>query len=249
LRKIFLAAIIVILFALPISAFAESPQLPLVPAPTQRKALILSPLEAYVPTAYSKNIQYFLTKAGYQITYLTNTAVTLDFLVNHFNDYDVVIWRTNVYEWAHQQYWYVGELYNSATAQKYSSDFAAGYLDNHNGILGMSIDFMSKHFTAGSLRNVKLAILISSASSTYANIFITAGVKAVVYCYSYFSLSYGNIDFVTGQLMSYLANGQDIGDAVSSTVVPYLTMQVHDPLDLVYFPPFWYLGDATVKIT
>jgi len=243
LRKIFLAAIIVILFALPLSAVTP------ISAQTQHKALILSPLEAYVPTGYSNNIKNFLTKSGYQITYLTNTAVTLDFLVNHLNDYDVVIWRTNVYEWAHQLYWYVGEVYNSATAQKYASDFAARRIDNHNGILGMSIDFLSNHFTAGSLRNVKLAILISSVSSTYANIFVSAGVKAVVYCYTYISLSYSYIDFVTGQLMSYLANGQGVGDAVSSTVLPYLTMQAHDPLDSVYFPPFWYLGDATVTIT
>lgn len=243
MRKILFAVIIVILFALP--PYAILP----ISAQPQRKALILSPLEAYAPTAYSSNIQNFLTKAGYQITRLTNTAVTLDFLVNHLNDYDVVIWRTNVYEWAHKLYWYVGEMYNSGTGQKYASDFKAGWIDNHNGILGMSIDFFSNHFTAQSLNNVKLAILISSVSSTYANILLSAGVKAVIYCYSYFTLTYGSIDFVTGQLVSHLASGQGVGDAVSNTVVPYLTMQVQDPLDSVYFPPFWYMGDATVRLT
>ena len=215
---------------------------------TQHKAVIISPLEAYVPMTYSARVQTLLTTAGYQVTYVTNTAVTIDFLLNHLNDYEVVLWRSNVYQWAHQLYWYVGETNNPTTAQKYASDFAAGSLDNHNGILGMSVAFVSKHFTTGQLNNVKLIMLISSESEQFAYIILSAGAKAVVYSYGYFSLTWGNMDYVTQQLTEYLSLGRNVGTAVSTTVLPYLTMQPRDELDSVFFPTLWYMGDATLTI-
>lgn len=245
LKRILLAAIIIISIAFPLTATV--PVHAITPV-TQHKAVIISPLEMYVPMTYSYRIQALLTNAGYQLTYVTNTAVTIDFLLNHLNDYEVVIWRSNVYEWAHQMYWYVGEINNPTTAQKYASDFAAGNLDNHNGILGMSVAFIHEHFTAGLLTNVKLTMLISSESEQFAYIILNAGAKAVIYSYGYFSLTWGNMDYVTEQLTEYLTLGQSVGNATSHTVLPYQTMQPRDELDTVFYPQLWYMGDATLTI-
>ncbi len=247
MRQIYFTLFIVALVALP-------PIAPVLPGfqaqvPAQRKALILSPLEQYAPMGYSANIQSLLTNAGYQVTVVTNTAVTVDFILNHLNDYNLVIWRTNTYEWAHQLYWYIGEIYNSATAQKYASDFAAGSIDYHNGLMGINLAFYNNHYTPGSLSNVKLAVLISSVSSTLAPSFLNAGVTAVVFCYNSFSLTYNSIDYVTMQLLYGLSYGQNVGDAVSNTVNPYVTMILRDKYDSNFFPPFWYSGDSTVTIT
>lgn len=245
LKRILLAAIIMISIAFPLTATA--PVHAITPI-TAHKAVIISPLEMYVPMTYSNRIQVLLTNAGYQVTFVSNTAVTIDFLLNHLNDYEVVIWRSNIYEWAHQMYWYVGEINNPTTAQKYASDFAAGRLDNHNGILGMNSGFISKHFTAGLLNNVKLIMLISSESEQFAYIVLSAGAKAVIYSYGYFSLTWGNMDYVTEQLTEYLTFGQSVGNATSNTVLPYQTMQPRDELDSVFYPTLWYMGDATITL-
>lgn len=190
-----------------------------------------------------------LTAAGYIITYLVDNQVTVKVLATQLNKYDVVIWRTNVYTHEHTTYWYVGETLNQATSQEYSSDFSAKWLDSSHGIIGASPGFFQRHFGWGTLSNVKVAILVSSVSSTLASFLLNGGVRSVVEFCSSISLEFGTVDIVTGTLMNYLSKGYDVADAVSSTVTPYLTMQPRDPLDSVQVPALAFTGDATVTIT
>jgi hypothetical protein len=220
-------------------------------APGQKTAVILDSLEQVYPFGfYGKLIVEQLQSAGYQVTVLQNRNVTLDFLVNQLHNYNVILWRTDSYTWEHREFWYVGQFANSAVQAEYASDFAQGWINGNGGIMGVSFDFINEHFPANSLPNVALMLLISTDSNVYAPTFITAGASAVVYCIGEVSLSFSNIDDLTGQLTSYLTQGQTLYNAVYNSVSPFVqNVQTEDPLDSSYPPPFWYLGNGTLTLT
>ncbi len=239
-----------VLVTLPLSTV--SPVFALAPplfSQTQHKALILSSLNSILPLGYyGRVINYELGRAGYQVTTLTDGAVTLDVLLTQLNSYDIVIWRTNTYEYKHTTYWYVGQVVSSVAQHKYQNDFAQGWINGNAGILGVSLQFFSNHFTSGTLSNVKLFLLISSNSNSIAPFLINAKAKAVVFCNGVISLAFGLIDDLTGALLSYLAGGDTLYDSVYSLVSPFINMQPKDKLDTSYTPPFWFMGDSTLKI-
>ncbi len=218
-------------------------------AQPQGKAVILSSLNQVAPIGpYLLWWEYELKHAGYQVTVLTDGAVKVDFLTTQLNNYDLVIWRTNRYTYRHNTYWYVGEVANSGTMNKYASDVAQGWLNGNAGVLGISVDFMNEHFTAGVLANVKLMLLISSESNLLADYFVTAGAKAVVSCNGLISLTFGLIDDQTTALLSYLAMGETVLQAVYDTVAPYAKTTYRDPLDTYSSPPFWFAGNGALTI-
>lgn len=254
MRQMLLAAIITVLVSLPLVTVApvsaQNIGLPPVLAQSQGKALILSSVNRIVPLGYySKVWNYELTHAGYQVTFLADSAVTLDVLLTQLNNYNIVIWRTNQYTFKHTDYYYVGQMLNSAAQQKYSTDLAQGWINGNAGILGVSADFFSHHFSSGTLGNVKLVVLISSNSNIIATYFINAGAKAVVSCNGQITLTFGLIDDVTGALLSNLASGNTVEESVYNTVAPYSKITPRDPLDSTYSPPFWFSGDGALKIT
>jgi hypothetical protein len=193
---------------------------------------------------------YYLEHAGYQVTTLTNTQVTVDFLLTQLNNYNIVIWRTNTYTWQHVEYWYVGEAANSGTETKYASDFAEGWMNGNAGIVGVNVNFFSNHYTSGMLSNVKLMMLISTDSQTLAGFFLTAGASAVVFCSGPISLGFGLMDDLTNELVAGLAMGQTLYNAIYTIVSPFVqNVQIQDPLDSSYTPPFWYQGNGALTIT
>ncbi len=202
-----------------------------------------------MPWTYLDSIKSYLTQAGYNVTYLHDTQVTLNVLTTQLNDYDIVLWRTNAYNWHHVDYWYVGELTNQATLSAYASDVQQGWLDNTNAILGISIDFVAEHFPTGSLNHVKFMMVVSSISVDVALIFLKAGVKSIVDYYGAFSLTLYTIDYTDAQIMRRLASfGQNVHDAVWDTVSAFSNARLRDPIDSVVIPPVWYLGDGLLKL-
>jgi len=219
-------------------------------AQPQRKAVILSSLEQLAPMGiYRTYITTGLTHAGYNVTFLHDTQVTIDFLLTQLNNYNVILWRTNIYTFNHEKFWYVGERDNPATEQKYASDIATGWINVNAGTIGVSVDFFNNHFSSGSLGNVRLAVLISSMSSVIAPVLTNAGVSSVIFCNGFITLTFGTMDDLTGLLISNLAYGQNVYDAVFNTVSPYSNTTPKDPLDTSYSPPFWFNGDSTLTIT
>jgi hypothetical protein len=250
------AALVVALVALPMasvrSAFAStSPtiSLPLGVA-SSKSAVILSSLDQVYPMGqYAEYITRYLTHSGYQVTMLTNTQVTVDFLLTQLNNYSIVIWRTNTYTWKHIEYWYVGELASSQVETQYASDFVQGWMNGNAGILGVSTSFFSGHFTSGMLSNVKLMILISSDSNSFADYLLNAGATTVIFSNGAISLGFGEIDDLTNQVVAGLSMGQNVYTAVYGVVSPFVqNSNPEDPLDTNYAPPFWYQGDGTLVI-
>ena len=218
---------------------------------SQKTAVILSSLDQLAPMGqYDGMITYYLKHAGYQVTTLTNTQVTVDFLLTQLNNYNIVIWRTNTYTWKHVEYWYLGELANSGIETKYANEFAQGWVNGNAGIVGVSINFFSNHFTSGMLSNVKLMMLISTDSELFADFFLRAGAAAVIFCNGPIDLGFGEMDDLTAQVTASLAMGQSIYNAVYGVVSPFVqNANTEDPLDSSYSPPFWYQGDGTLTIT
>lgn len=248
LRRIFLTMVLVGLALFPFATFAPvqayAPSL-------QHKAVILSSLEQMSPMGfYGMYIERTLTRAGYQVTFLADRAVTLDFLTTQLNNYDLVIWRTNQYNFHHTDYWYVGEIATSGTRNKYSTAFTYGWVNANAGVLGISTDFMAKYFSPHTLTNVKLMVIIASNSNIIANFLISAGAKSVVSVNGYISLYFGLLDDLTAEMFAYLGQGKSVYTSVYNTVAPYSKSQVlQDPLDSSYSPPFWFIGDGSVTIT
>jgi hypothetical protein len=219
-----------------------------VPAKAQPKALIVSSLERYSPMGHLDAVANYLKSAGYNVTFVSDTAVTIKFLTTQLSAYDVIIWRTDVYDVARTTYWFLGEMADQETSQAYASGVAAGWLDNSHGILGVSIDFFRYHFTSNSLANVKVAILMSSTSISIANVFVEAGVKATVDYYASFGATSNLGDYTTQLLTQYLAAGQTVKDSVTNTVNHFASLVVSGSLDPNYLPPVSYLGDGSVTI-
>ena len=215
-----------------------------------RNALILSSVDRTEPFGFhGAFIVGKLQSIGYTVTTLKDSQVTVDLLRSGLNNYDIVIWRTYTYVWAHTTYWYVGELASQALLTKYAGDIRLKDLDIHAGIVGVSTAFFQTHFSSLSLRNVKLVVLLSSMSNTIAGLLVKAGAHAAVYCISEISLQFGLVDDLAAQVVAYLVMGQTLSDAIWTTITPYLTANPpEDNLDSIPTPPFWYNGDGTLTI-
>ena len=218
---------------------------------TQGRALVMSSIDKTEPFGYyGSYIEEKLKSIGYTVTILNDEKVTVDLLLSGLSSYDVVIWRTDSYSWAHRTYWYVGEVATQWVLNSYSNDFADYALDYHAGIVGVNLSFFQAHYSSSSLSNVKLAILLFSGSNSVATEFAKAGAQGVVFCVTDISLQFGLVDDLAGQVVAYLALGYDLNDAVWTTVSPYLSnIPPEDPLDSTYSPPFWYLGDGSLTLT
>lgn len=212
------------------------------------RALILSSIENSQPMGYKNTITRSLVSAGYEVTVLDDASVTLNVLTTQLNNYDVVIWRTGLYGYSHTLYWYVGERDNATVRAMYAPDFASGSIDNTYGVLGVNLDFFRNHFKAGTLGNVKLAVLASRMSLSFAQMWVEAGAKATIDFYGASTPSYGEMDYVVAQIIRNLADGSSVKTSILKTISRFYVSEDGSPLDPRYLPPVWYLGDGTVTI-
>jgi len=200
--------------------------------------------------AYANTIQKYLKNAGYNVTFMRDSQITLTFFRTQLNNYDIIIWRTNAYDWRHTIYWYLGELDNKKARDAYATDFASGAVDNTNGILGISLKFITEYYPAGSsLANVELFMIVSSVSAYVGPFLIKAGVKSVIDYYGAFSLSADIIDYITMMIVRFLAAGNTVKDAVMKTLSIFMNQRTpSQPLDPRSLPPMYYMGSGTLTI-
>jgi hypothetical protein len=248
LKKLLIALMMLLSLSIPMGVNALAPNV----APNQKQALIVSPLDAVIPFgSRGSTLNKILKNAGYSVTSLADGEVHIDFLLANLKNYSVVIWRTNTYTQGHVVYWYVGEHVNSDLQQKYSSEFMEGLLNAHAGILGMSPDFIIRHFKAGSLNNVKLLIFLSSYGASIAPQFLAAGVSTVIFNNGVISLQSGLLDDLTISTLGNLLIGkQTVQAAIFNTLSPVNQGQKpQDQYDSTYAPPFWFIGDGTLTLS
>jgi len=248
LKKPLIVLLMLLSLSVPIGVNALAPN---IVVPDQKQALVISPIDAMIPFgSRGSTLNTILKNAGYNVTSLADGAVHIDFLLANLNNYGVVIWRTNTYAQGHVVYWYLGEHVNSYLQEKYSTDFTEGLLNAHAGILGMSPDFLTHHFKAGSLNHVKLLIFLSSYGASIAPQFLAAGVSTVIFNNGVISLQSGLLDDLTISIIgNLLVSKQNVQAAVFNTLSPVNQGQEpQDPYDSTYAPPFWFIGDGTLTL-
>ena len=259
MSRTFLVALFVVLVAIPIANVdlvlgvrVRSTEIPpSSPTEPENSAVILSSLDQVYPMGrYDAELTYYLGQAGYKVTTITNSNVTVDLLLTQLNNYSIVIWRTNTYTWEHIEYWEIGQLADAQVEQEYANDFAQGYMNGNTGIVGVSLNFFSEHFnTPGMLSNVKLMIVIASDSDAFAPFFNDVGAQTVIFCNGPVALGFGLMDDLTTQVIGDMVAGQTVYSAVYNAVSPYVqNSNPEDPLDSRYTPPFWYVGNGTLTL-
>ena len=243
--KALIAVLILMMLSMPMGVKA------LTPPQAQTQALFLSSLNATRPMGYyATSIMSSLKRTRYNATYLTDGSVTTDLLLTKMKNYNLVIWRTDSFTWDLVTYWYVGEKANIGVKQKYALDFAAGRITINSGIVAVSTDFLKNHLGPNTLPGVKLLIFVASNGNMIAPVFRAAGVTSVVFCTGDITLQFGFVDDLIAGLVGYLAQGEDVHNAVYDTISPFTQGdQPNDPLDSTYAPIFWYIGDGTLTIT
>lgn len=217
-------------------------------AQTHRQALILSSVEKTDPFDLRSNVESSLTSIGYQVTYLHDTEVTLDVLLNQLGNYDVVFWRTDGYaRLDHATYFFVGEYSSPAAVAPYAADLAAGTLDNSLGLLGINSNFLRAHLGPNSLSRIKLMVLITGNLGDFAKTMLSLGVTAAVNTYGYFAFNV--VDPAVAQVFSYLAEGLTVRQSVMKLLNPFYGYLVGSEINQAEFPPIWYSGDSTITIS
>lgn len=211
----------------------------------QPKVLILSSIEKQYPMQYMVEMTNDLKQAGYNVTFLKDEAVTVNFVTTQLDKYDVLIWRTGMYVHGNTTYWYLGEPGNQTSVAAYARSISIGTLDASNGLLGVSANFFSNNYGPKSLANIKLAILISSMSITVAQIFVNAGVKTTIDFYQTLTAPLSLFDWVTRSLVGYLTTGSTVRDSIAKTIYNY---EYVSSLDDSYLPPISFLGDGNLQI-
>jgi hypothetical protein len=243
--KLFVALLLLSTLSIPIGVNAIAP-----PVQVQQRALFLSSLNATRPMGYyAGDIVSSLSHAGYNVTSLADTAVTISVLLTTMKNYSVVIWRTDSFTQKNETYWYVGEKPSYASEQKYASDFAAGRITTSTGMVAVNTEFFTDHFGPDTLQSVKLLVIVSSNSNVLAPVFLAAGITSVVFCSGAITLQFGLVDDLTAALVGFLAHGESVYHAVSDTISPFTQGEnLNDPLDSTFGIIFWYLGDGTTTI-
>jgi hypothetical protein len=239
LQRMFLFALVALaIFVPPPGSMPISPK-------AQPKVLILSSVESQYPMQYMVDVTTNLKQAGYNVTFVKGTAITVSLITTQLNNYDIVIWRTDMYLHGNTTYWYVGEQANQTTLEAYAGAISSRTIDASNGMLAVSANFLSSNYGPKSLSNVKLAILISSNSITIAQIFIMAGVKTTIDFYQILNAPLNLFDWVTKSLVSYMTTGSTVRDAIAKTIFNY---EYVSSLDDSYLPPISFLGDGNLQI-
>jgi hypothetical protein len=219
--------------------------LPIAPRSPPR-ALILSSTEKQYPMQYLGEVTADLKQAGYNVTFLSGGAITVKLVTTQLDQYDILIWRTDMYILGNTTYWYLGQQANRTTLAADAGTASIRTIDASNGILAVNANFFNNNYGPNSLANVKLAIIIASMSITIAQAFIAAGVRTTIDFFQTLEAPPSLFDWVTQSLMGYLASGSTVSDSIAKTIYNF---EYVGSLEDTYLPPISFLGDGNLQLT
>ena len=237
-KAVFFALLALAVFYPPAATAGSMPISPKI----QLRALILSSTQSQYPMLYLDKVSTELKDAGYNVTFLSGSSITVSFITTQLDQYDILIWRTDMYVLGNTTYWYLGEQGNQTS---YSEAIGIGSINVANGMLAVSATFLSNTYAPNSLTHLKLAILDSSMSITIAQILIAAGVRTTIDFYQSITAPASLFDWVTWSLVGYLTTGSTVSDAIYKTIYNY---EYVSSLDDSYLPPISFLGNGNLQI-
>ena len=240
MRAMILLVVCVLSAVLPVSITTSASAI------AQPQALIISSIEKWSPMAHVDDMQNSLMNAGYQVTFMHDNNVTVSFLLGDLGNFDLVVWRTDSYTTIdYRTFWYIGEVNNATSVQTHAADRAAGFLDDSNGIIGVSSDFFRVHLGKTFPNRLKLMILESSMAETLASTFVSLGVRTVIETYGTIT-SFSSADAQVAQVISFLTHGLDVQTSIAELIAPYLGAWDSQNVE---FPQIWYAGDPTLTLS
>jgi hypothetical protein len=211
----------------------------------QPRALIISSTQNQYPMLYADRVTTELKEAGYNVTFLSSSTISLGlFTAAQLDQYDIIIWRTDSYVVGDTTYWYIGEQNN----ETYAGAIGIKTIAVSNGMLAVNANFFNNTFGPESLTHVKLAILMSSMSITIAQALIAAGVKTTIDLYQTIDWTVAPpsmLDWVTWSLVGYLTTGSDVSDSIYKTIYNY---EYGTYTQSGYLPPLAFLGNGNLQI-
>jgi len=232
-KTLFFALVALVVF------FRPPGTMPVAPI-VQPRALVLSSTQ--YPMLYLNKVTTELRDSNYNVTYLSGSAITVNFIQTQLDQYDLLIWRTDIYVRGNTTYWYLGRQNNQTT---YAGTIGIASIAVTNGMVAVSAGFFNKIYDSQSLTHMKLAILISSMSITIAQTFVAAGVKTTIDLYQDLNAPASLFDWITSSLIAYLTTGNTVRESIAKTIYNY---EYVGSLDDSYLPPISFLGNGNLQI-
>jgi len=207
-----------------------------------KQAVILLPLEEWMSTWNRNTYVSLLERAGYSVDVLTDGNVSISFLRTGLARYDIIILRTDSFQYEGMDYFCSGEPFTYGARHTYSAEISSQEV-SVGACVGFSTLFLRDNYPANSLRH-GLVFVIGSDSGVLASSFLASGAAAFIGYFETFSLSWGRMDVFSEKLLSYLASGSSVSDSVLQ-----LTIYVHlGHGGTANWPSVYWTGDGTYKI-
>ena len=210
----------------------------------QPSVLILSSTQSQEPMQYVDEVTTDLKQAGYSVTFMSDSNISLNEITTLLDQYDIFIWRTSTYEIGNITYWYLGRPANETALAAYGTSPTRS-VDVSNGMVAVSSDFFTINYGPRSLGHVKLAILSASMTITLAQDLIAAGVGTTIDFYNTVVAPSTEFDYITWSLIGYLTSGNSVSESVTKTLYYF---QYLSSLDPNYVPPISFLGNGNLQI-
>jgi hypothetical protein len=186
-----------------------------------KQAVILSPLERWMPTWNMETYVAILERAGYQVEIVLNENVSISFLRTQLAKYDLIILRTDSFAWEGFNFFCSGESATVQAKKTYVNEIAARELDVA-ACVGFSMLFLRSNYRPGSLRP-GLVFGVGGGMVELSPAFKEAGMAVFIGYDDMYSLSWGRVDALSQKLLRYMSEGTSVKNSVSR-LYQYLTI-------------------------
>ena len=234
LKRVLLIALFVVSV---VAGASQAAALPLF-TESSKRAVFLSPLEGWMPTWNLDTYVTLLERAGYSVDVLLNENVTIAFLETQLVDYDIIILRTQSFEWRGTSYFCSGE---PATIQTRNEPTVLSEV-RVDVCTGFTAAFLQRNYPADSLRH-GLVYVLGSSTAELAPVFLGAGSSVFIGYEDEFTLGWGRMDAFSQALFRYLCD-YNVRDAVARLYGYLNTGHGRDGK----WPMIFWKGDGTFKI-
>lgn len=212
-------------------------------------AAIISPLEKDQPTWNIDGYVSSLEDAGYSVEVVADEAASLAFFRTELANYNLIILRLDSFYYEGFSYFCAGDSYDSFNPSQrtqyqsqYATELAAHEVSITGPCLGFSMAFILNSYQKHSFNG--LVIAYGFGAYELAASFINNGAAAFISYDSPANLSWGRFDSYAETLVTILAEGNTVRDAVAQFYL--LAMRGHGLT--ATWPSIYWVGDGNYTI-
>ena len=239
LKKILLAALCI--FSVIVSA-SSAFAMPFFSEATSKEAVILSPLEKWMPTWGLESYVSLIEHAGYRVDVLLNENASIAFLKTGLANYDLIVLRTDTMIREGFTFYCAGDTSDFRAREIFGGEISLNEVEV-GACVGFSVLFLAHYYPAGTLKH-GLVYVLGSESGELSGSFTSAGAAAFIGYYGAHSIQWGRMDAYSIQLLYYLSEGFPVADAVLQL---YIYLHTGHGKTADWVTPYWS-GDGTYTI-